>query len=68
MKLSVGTKISDKIKEKIDEVVKDPKEKKFLNELLERVLTYGAKEESLKVKKEFKLILVQHFPYKESED
>jgi len=65
--LSVVTKISDKIKEKIEQVVKDPKERKFLYELLERELTYGAKEQSLKVRKEFKLILDQHFPYKEGD-
>jgi len=49
-------------------VVKDPKEKKFLYEILERELTYGAKEQAVKIKKEFKLILDQHFPFKDGED
>lgn len=66
--LTNNTKISEKIKEKIDDVVKDQKERKFLYEILERELTYSAKEEPLKIKKEFKLILDQHFPYKESEN
>lgn len=49
-------------------MVKDPKEKKFLYEILERELTYSAKEQPLKIKKEFKLILDQHFPFKDSGD
>jgi len=49
-------------------VVKDPKERNFLYELIERELTYGAKEQPLKIKKEFKLILDQHFPFKEGGD
>lgn len=39
----------------------------MLYELLERELTYGKNIEALKVKKEFKLILDQHFPFTESE-
>jgi len=39
-----------------------------LNEILERELTYTAKEEPVKIKKEFKLILDQHFPFKDSGD
>lgn len=49
-------------------MVNDPKERKFLYELIERELTYAATEEPLKVKKEFKLILDQHFPFKDGED
>ncbi len=47
--------------------MQDPKERKFLYEILERELTYGAQIEDLKVKREFKLILDQHFPFKENE-
>jgi len=67
--LSDVTKISDKIKEKIDQVVKDQKEKKFLIEILERELTYSAQEKPIesKIKQEFKLILEHNFQYKESE-
>lgn len=61
--MTSNTSISEKIKNKIDEIVKEPKERKFLYEILERELTYGAKIESSKIKKEFKLILDQHFPY-----
>jgi len=70
LKLSDVTKISDKIKEKIDQVVKDQKEKKFLIEILERELTYSAQEKPIdsKIKQEFKLILEHNFQYKESED
>ena len=68
--MSDVTKISDKIKEKIDQVVKDQKEKKFLIEILERELTYSAQEKPIesKIKQEFKLILEHNFQYKESED
>jgi len=44
-------------------VVKDSKERQFLYELLEKELTYSSKEDTSKIKKEFKLILDQHFPY-----
>lgn len=66
--LSTNTTISEKVKNKIDQVVKDPKERKFLYELIERELTYAVTEEPLKVKKEFKLILDQHFPFKDGGD
>ena len=45
--------------------MKEPSERKFLCEILERELTYGTKIEPLRIKKEFKLILDQHFPFKE---
>jgi len=64
--MSAKTTISDKVKQKIDQVIKDPTERKFLYELLERVIIYGKEAEPLKMKREFKLILDQHFPFMES--
>ena len=61
--MSYDTTISEKITDKIGQIVKDPKEKRFLQEILERELTYGSKEMPPKMKKEFKLILEHHFPF-----
>jgi len=64
---SDSTKISDKIMGKIKQVVKDQEDRDFLYELLSKGLIYRKTEEALQMKKEFKLILAQRFPFTGSE-
>ena len=55
--------ISDKIKDKINKIVKDEKEKTFLIDLLECELYY-VDQEKPEFKKDFKTIIEQRFPFK----
>ena len=55
--------ISDKIKDKINKIVKDEKEKTFLIDLLECELYY-VDQEKPDFKKDFKIIIEQRFPFK----
>ena len=55
--------ISDKIKDKINKIVKDEKEKTFLIDLLESELYYVDVEKP-EFKKDFKIIIEQRFPFK----
>jgi hypothetical protein len=59
----VGADISDKIKEWIEKNVKDPKEKQFLNDLLECELAY-VDQDKPDFKKDFQTIIKQRFPFK----
>ena len=59
----VGADISDKIKEWIEKNVKDPKEKQFLNDLLECELAY-VDQDKPDFKKDFQSIIKQRFPFK----
>ena len=59
--------ISDKIKDKINKIVKDEKEKTFLIDLLECELYY-VDQEKPDFKKDFKTIIEQRFPFKPKED
>ena len=59
--MSTTSRISDAILKKIEKTVKDPKERQFLIDLLERELSYidNAKPE---FRREFKIIIEQRFP------
>jgi len=60
--------ISDKIKKKINEIVKDENEKKLILELLVKTKRYDAQTKSLTIKKEFQLLLDQYFPFNEGKN
>lgn len=60
--MSITTsRISDPILKKIEKTVKDPKERQFLIDLLERELSYIDKDKP-EFRKEFKIIIEQRFP------
>jgi len=59
----VGIDIGDKIKDKINKIVKNEKEKTFLIELLDCELAY-VDQEKPDFKKDFKIIIEQRFPFK----
>jgi hypothetical protein len=62
--LSITTsRISDPILKKIEKTVKDPKERQFLIDLLERELSYIDKDKP-EFRKEFKIIIEQRFPFR----
>ena len=55
--------ISDNIKDKINKIVKDPKERQFLFDLLECELAY-VDQQKPDFKKDFNTIIEQRFPLK----
>jgi len=58
--------ISDKIKDRINKNVKDPKERQFLFDLLECELAY-VDQQKPDFKKDFNTIIEQRFPLKSQE-
>ena len=59
--MSTTSRISDAILKKIEKTVKDPKERQFLIDLLERELSYLDKTKP-EFRREFKIIIEQRFP------
>ena len=60
--------ISNKIIQKIDEIVKDENEKKIILELLEKTGKYSKQTTPLSIKKEFQLLVDQYFPFEDEND
>ena len=60
--MSVTVKISDSIRKKIEEVVKDEKERQLLFDVLECEIAYLDIEKP-DFRKDFKLIIEQRFPF-----
>ena len=59
--MSTTSRINDAILKKIEKTVKDPKERQFLIDLLERELSYIDKAKP-EFRKELKIIIEQRFP------
>ena len=55
-------KISEKIKQKIEEIEKDPKKQQMLFDILECELSYVDKEKP-EFRRDFKSIIEQRFPF-----
>lgn len=64
----MANKISDKIREKINNSIKDDNERKMVLELLEKQTRYNMQTKPLEIKKEFSLIVDQYFPFKEEDN
>ena len=59
-----SAKISDNIKDRIQKLVKDPKEKQLLFDLLECELAYVDQQQP-DFRKDFKSIIEQRFPFRD---
>lgn len=59
-----SAKISDAIKDRIEKLVKEPKERQLLFDLLECELAYVDKEKP-DFRKDFKSIIDQRFPFRD---
>ena len=65
--MSTTSRINDAILKKIEKTVKDPKERQFLIDLLERELSYVDKAKP-EFRREFKIIIEQRFPLRGGKD
>lgn len=60
--------LSDKIIQKIKDVVKDENEKKMILELIAKTGKYNKQTKPLSIKKEFQLLVDQYFPFEEEKN
>lgn len=56
------TDISERITSKLNEIVKDPHERKMIVDLLGLEKRYTIKDKTDVIKREFQLLIDQHFP------
>ena len=63
-----ATKFSDRIVDKLHKIVKNKEELNLIIDLLEREKHYTSEEKPQNIKKEFQLLIDQHFPLGDSQN
>jgi len=62
---NVATDISQRILEKLKKIVTDDSEYNMIVDLLQHEKRYDQKESHQKIKREFQLLINQHFPFED---